>query len=253
MIVLITPTGARQSQFSLCSSLMKRQTYTGNVLWIIVDDAIPITTNEVTAGFREGWEIQKVHPRPQWLQGQNTQGRNMSAGLNFLTEHYNLADVECVFIIEDDDYYRPIYLERMMVNLKIFSAIGEKMTIYYNVTWRKYITNANTIHASLFQTAFTTELIPLMLRCHKHKFIDAEFWKLATNKYLFKENDLAIGMKGMPGRAGIGAGHGRLMNMNPDNDMKHLKKLIGGDAELYKKYYRTNGNTRYDILNKKKH
>jgi len=231
---------------------MKRQSYAGKVLWIIVDDAIPATTDQVKENFRDGWEIQKVYPRPQWMQGQNTQGRNLSAGLKFLTERYDLKQVECVFIIEDDDYYRPTYLERMMANLGKYLAIGYTRTIYYIVVHRLYIVNMNTVHASLFQTAFTPELIPLMIGCHKHRFIDAEFWRLATNKFLFRENDLAIGMKGMPGRAGIGAGHGRLMQMTADDKLNHLRKLIGDDAQYYERYYRYHSQPRYDILNKKK-
>jgi len=45
MIALITPTGARPKQIRLCAEWMKRQTYNGSVLWIVVDDAIPITVD----------------------------------------------------------------------------------------------------------------------------------------------------------------------------------------------------------------
>ena len=45
MIALITPTGARERQIQLCAQWMKQQTYTGDVTWIIVDEAIPVTDN----------------------------------------------------------------------------------------------------------------------------------------------------------------------------------------------------------------
>ena len=247
MICLITPTGARPSQFTLCMRWMQRQTYTGEVVWIIVDDAQPRTTTGVTETFREGWTIEKVYPVPLWRPGLNTQGRNMIVALDRIGDY----QPECIFIIEDDDYYRPTYLERMMANLKTFDAIGEAQTIYYNVFYNRYIRNANTSHASLFQTAFTPKLIPLMRKCHSHKFIDAEFWKHATNKHLFRENDLAIGIKGMPGRNGIGAGHSRAMNMAFDVNMKFLTNLIGDDALQYKQYYGTRSQPRYDILTRK--
>lgn len=48
MIVLITPTGARKNQFELCMRWMLRQTYQGNVVWIIVDDPVPVTAVPVT-------------------------------------------------------------------------------------------------------------------------------------------------------------------------------------------------------------
>lgn len=252
MIALITPTGARRDQFDICQKLMYRQTYTEKVLWIIVDDAVPNTTDQVKENFRANWIIEKTYPRPPWMRGQNTQGRNICAGLDVLQNKYDLKDIQCIFIIEDDDYYRPTYLERMIINLGNHYAVGEQRTIYYNVIFRKYIVNANTIHASLFQTGFTPQLIPVMRNCQGHKFIDAEFWKRATNKYLFKENDLGIGIKGMPGRAGIGAGHGKLMNMHPDNDLKYLKRLIGDDTKFYEKFYAGYSQQRYDLLNRKR-
>lgn len=249
MIVLITMTGARPEQFALCQRWMQRQTYTGEVVWIIVDDANPHTTGGVTHNFKENWITEKIFPVPVWRPGMNTQGRNIIAGLDLTENKY--PDAECIFIIEDDDYYRPIYLERMMANLQSYDVIGEQRTIYYNVFYQRYIRNANTIHASLFQTAFTPKMIPLMRKCHSHRFIDAEFWKLATNKHLFRENDLAIGMKGMPGRQGIGAGHSRAMNMQFDTNMKFLTSLIGDDALQYKRHYGNRGNARYDILSRK--
>jgi hypothetical protein len=75
MIVLLTPTGARGVQFGLCALYMERQTYTGEVTWIIVDDAIPRTTDQVKDGFKANWHIVKINPNPVWQQGQNTQSR----------------------------------------------------------------------------------------------------------------------------------------------------------------------------------
>lgn len=235
MIVLITPTGERPIGFTLCSQWMRQQTYEGDVTWIIVDDGNPQSTNNVREDFRDNWTIIKVYPKPSWQKGQNTQARNIAAGIKILK---TIKDVEAIFIIEDDDYYRPRYLDRMMENLGNYSVIGERNTIYYNVQYRRFVTNPNTIHASLFQTAFKLELLPLFEECLPNKFIDSVFWQRATNKFIFYENDLAIGIKGLPGRGGIGAGHNKNFVMRDDRNLIYLRSLIGEDYKNYELYYR---------------
>jgi hypothetical protein len=215
---------------------MQRQTYAGDVTWIIVDDCYPLTTDNVGEGFKDKWTIVKVYPTPVWSGG-NTQGRNMKAGVDVMKQIYK--DIKAIFIIEDDDYYRANYLERMMSNINRYSLIGEHNTIYYNVYHRRYITNPNTKHASLFQTAFTYDALPFFESTYQAKFMDCLLWQRVANKYLFYENDLAIGMKGMPGRGGIGAGHSKAMNMRDDQSMNYLKRLIGDDYRYYENFYIT--------------
>lgn len=253
MIALITPTGARPFQFNMCSRFMKRQNYTGKVAWIIVDDAIPRSTDKVTKDFRENWTIHKVYPMPAWYHGWNTQARNIAEGVRLLRMTYKPEEISAIFIIEDDDYYKPIYLTRMVERIKGFWAAGERNTIYYNVLYRRYIVNGNTGHSSLFQTALTWEGIDALIASFKDKFIDAKFWTIVKNKHLFNENNLAVGMKGMPGRGGIGAGHSRAMNMHLDMELKHLTKLIGNeDALLYAGYYGNSSIVKHDILTHKR-
>ena len=244
-IALITPTGARPDQFALCAKWMKAQTYKKQVLWIIVDDYFPYTTTCINDNFREGWEIIRIYPEPRWVPGQNTQSRNIAAGIEEVKKH----DVEAIFIIEDDDYYRPVYLERMMANFNGYSLIGERNTLYYNVACRRHVRNPNTVHASLFQTAFKPDLISIFAECMKHNFIDYVFWNNAKIGHLFYENDLAIGIKGMPGRGGIGAGHSGMMRMSADISLKYLISLIGyEDAKLYEKYYQDIAKSRQPLF-----
>ncbi len=240
MICLITPSGGRIGQIQICAALMKRQTYKGPVVWIIIDDCIPRSTDKILENFRDNWIIIKEYPKPSWRPGLNTQGRNISVGINTLLQNYDEREIKGVFIIEDDDYYRPEYLEKMVLRLNGYQVAGETRTIYYNVYFRRWITNANTAHASLFQVAFTPEVIPTFRMCYESKFIDAQFFKLMRGKgvHLFRDGNLAIGIKGMPGRAGIGAGHTRLMNMKADFDLHYLTQLIGiENAKIYDRYY----------------
>jgi len=165
----------------------------------------------------------------------------------------DLKNVKGIFIIEDDDDYKPGYLERMMQTKQNYWAWGETNTIYYNVVYRNYVVNPNRHHASLFQTAFTPDALPHFENNLQHRFIDAGFWAHAPNKFLFFDNYLAVGIKGMPGRGGIGAGHKWVNNMHSDIGMQYLTKIIGeNDRKQYERYYRGGRVPQYDILTRKR-
>lgn len=231
MFVLITPTGGRPKQFELCCKWMRKQTYNGRILWIIVDDCYPYTT-EKTYDFPDNWSIVKKYPFPSWKQGDNTQGRNLKVGLD-IVKKFPEEQIEGIFIIEDDDYYSAEYLEKMIVKLKDYDAVGEMYTVYYHTRTKKYDVSQNKEHSSLFQTAFSYKVIPEFEKCYSEKFIDIKFFRLIANKYLFSQENLAIGMKGLPGRAGIGFGHKEFGCRNPDRDLSKLKELIGNDYLYY--------------------
>jgi hypothetical protein len=235
-IALITPTGGRLAQFKLCQLFMQRQTYAGKVLWVIVDDCWPTTTDVVSEEFKENWVIRKIYPKPVWKAGMNTQGRNIEAGMNIVKQY----DVEAIFIIEDDDYYRSVYLESMMSRFQNFDVIGERNTVYYNVYFRGFVTNDNIKHASLFQVAFTPKALPIFELCYAQKFIDFVFFSMAKNVNLFNAGNLAIGIKGIKGRPGIGAGHVKTMYTRQDRldlSMNWLNAQIGDDSKLYADFY----------------
>lgn len=234
MIVLITPTGGRPRQFSNCVYWMSRQTYQGSVLWIIVDDCEPITTAFDKKILPENWNVVYRCPKPVWKKGENTQSRNLLEAIQLVSK---LPEVKGIFIIEDDDYYSPAYLEVMLEKLKGFDLAGEIKTIYYNLIDRSKYINKNINHSSLFQIVFKRKLIPVFEASCGNKFIDIKFCKAIKNKNLFAmEHPLSVGIKGMSGRAGIGIGHRKWSRFRPDPNLLQLKVLIGED---YKRYYST--------------
>jgi GT2 family glycosyltransferase len=245
MVFLITPSGGRPIQIKLCEQWMRNQTYSGQVVWIIVDDCLPTSIESIA---RDNWTIIKLYPQPYWSPGFNSQSRNIAIGLNAVVENYRRSDVEAVFIIEDDDYYSPRYLTEMMKRMGSYDAIGETHTIYYNVASRLHLKNMNTIHSSLFQTAFSYDAIDIMREAFNERFIDCKFWALVKNKYLFQANNLSVGIKGMPGRGGIGAGHVASHYSSNDVNLNFLRALIGNDANHYSGYYR-----RSNLLQPKKY
>lgn len=261
MIALITPTGARPEQFSLCARWMQRQTYKGNVTWFIIDDCGPRSTDFVGEGFKENWTIIKIYPVPLWSVGRNTQARNLSVGIDALLANYKQEEIEAIFIIEDDDYYKPQYLERMMSRFGNYKVLGEMNTVYYNILYWTYFINRNTSHVSLFQIALKPEMIPLFKSVFNDKFIDFKFYeKLHAQEFVrrgeigfFNEGNLAIGIKGMQGRAGIGAGHGKLLNMLPDPQLTFLKSQINiEDVQVYERYYRDHRYPQHPLLTTKR-
>lgn len=243
MIVLITPTGGREEQFKLCLNWMKRQTYTGRVLWIVVDDCNPKTTNSLNLNFRDNWTIVKKYPRPVWREGDNTQGRNLHYAVNVI-KALPKGWIEGIFIIEDDDYYKPTYLEEMLKQLKGFDIAGQSNSIYYNVYTRVYKVHKNgdssSKHASLFETCFSVNVLSLFEECLNQKWIDVAFWKTGKEQgkslNLFTNLQLAVGIKGMPGRHGIGIGHKLGMGFTGSKDtvdLSMLKTFVGEDYKYY--------------------
>jgi hypothetical protein len=242
VIALITPTGGRRKQIQLCAKWMKAQTYKGKVLWIIVDDCEPKTTEFIPKDFRENWEIVHIHPTPVWRPGQNTQSRNLQAGIDEVKKR---SDIQAIFIIEDDDYYKPEYLLYMLAFFTGNDLCGEIQTLYCNVELLLYRRCLNARHCSLFQVMFSPKAIPIFedVLSKNVKFIDIEFFKNANEANLkigtFKGLDLAVGIKGLPGRKGIGSGHQldiykpREQKRTRQERILELKNLIGDDYKFY--------------------
>lgn len=234
MIALITPTGGRSKQIELCAKFMKHQDYEGEVLWILVDDCDPVTVDCIPLTFRTGWTIHKIIPTKKWIPDRNTQADNLLKAISVVERH----EVEAIFIIEDDDYYSPQYLSTMMEKIKGYEVAGQMCTVYYNPIFKGWMRNANWKHASLFQVAFTPSMITTFRNSclSRRSFIDMSFFRLITDKSkinLFDGKDLAIGIKGLPGRKGIGMGHRAEIKMTRDPEFVKLRELIGDDYMYY--------------------
>lgn len=223
-VTLITCTGNRPIAFARCEDYMKRQTYRGNIEWIVVDDGyIPTeTTMKVTQKYIRGPKI--------WYPGINTQRLNMDEALKHVEGKY-------ILIIEDDDWYQNTYIEKMVELLQLYPIVGEGNAKYYNIATRSWKEHRNYTHASLCQTGLIAACIPLLDQAINSGdlYFDITLWKLARKQYkvlLFTGLDLAVGVKGMPGRSGIGVGH-TPKEFIADPDFSKLKNLIGDRDALY--------------------
>jgi len=226
-ISLITPTGGRREAFALCERWMKAQTAEWNQ-WIVVDDCKPHTVCTM------GQQI--IRPRPAWSPGNNTQHRNMAVALDAVSHEF-------VFVIEDDDYYSPEYLARLIEPLRSADIVGETCAKYYNVAQRTYRRHKNCNHASLSQTAFRLSTVgPLLRRIlpRRPKWIDMDLWADAKSNGLrrvLQRTDFAVGIKGLPGRPGLGMGH-RPSGYRADRRAQVLRHWLGRAAAVYAQFYR---------------
>lgn len=231
MLTLLTPTGARPDAFSMCAEQMRRQTFSGPVRWIIVDDGPTPVDFKFS---RDGWSVERIRPAPLWSPGQNTQGRNLTAGLMAARSDPALR----LAVIEDDDWYDPRWLETVDAALNKAALIGETFARYYNVRTRRWQRLGNVLHASLRCTAMRGDALDVFEDVLKtpHDYYDLKLWVRDGDKLLLN-TELTVGIKGMPGRAGIAPGHvGDRGAHDPNGDK--LRALVGDDAEFYLRYYK---------------
>lgn len=201
---------------------MLAQDYAGPVTWIIVDDGPepqPMTFH------RRGWGLVFIRPRPLWREGQNTQARNLLAGLEWIGDDARVA------IVEDDDYLAPGYLSAVREWLDSADLVGENVTRYFHVPHQVPHENTPVKYACLFASAVKgPALLALRALCEQPpQFIDIELWRSFRGARALHQTHYCVGIKGLPGRPGITNGHKLTGVANPGK----LREWIGADAELY--------------------
>lgn len=225
-ITVLTPTADRPIAFALCEAMMRRQTVQP-MEWIVADGGtIPV---DCTMGQRH------IHiPRQP---GPTNFANNLLNGIA-------AAKGDVLIVVEDDDAYLPAHLETMAaVADKGYRLIGtEDIQRYYNVAhrvWRVF----NNVGSSLCQTAVRRELFPLFRKTIQECVgrntygIDTNLWRAAgVNEWGFTRQMTVVGIKGLPGRIGLGVGHRPDGRWTPDPDLAKLREWIGDDAETYRRY-----------------
>lgn len=226
MLTLLTATGCRPEAWAKCEQMALRQTYDGPVHWIIVDDgeeAQPVTFK------RDKWSLSIIRPNPKWKPGNNTQARNLKEGLRLVKPTDKLV------IWEDDDAYHPQWLERVDEWLNKAELVGEAPARYYNIQTKQAKKLNNRQHASLCCTAmmgFAIESFKKELKPNV-QFIDINLWKNYKGKKALYPTQLVTGIKGLPGRNGIGMGHKKEFSGILDADGAILKEWLGSNINLY--------------------
>lgn len=229
MITLITLTGGRPELFKLLEKFVARQTYKGPMSWLVVDDCQPATVCTMGQHYIKG-------PRT-WEPGVNTQRFNMEAALSAVAGQY-------VFILEDDDYYRPTYIDTMLRHLQQSDAVGVGNAKYYHVGVPGYKYLRNYVHAALSMTAFNVKLLPILKAAVNSGefYFDAYFWRRVMDTResftIINNTNISVGFKGLPGRSGLTHSHREKKDYLYDAGHAKLKSWLGVDYGVYEPYLR---------------
>jgi hypothetical protein len=283
-VTIATPTQDRPEAFELCATWMARQTYQGSVQWIIVDDGrepVNMESPAIETAMQQvrdnGWGVQYIRREPS-EPGICTLQDNLLAAIE-------RAEGKRFLIVEDDEYYAPIYIEEMVWRLENADIVGETKARYYNVRERRWGMMESNKHASLCRTGLWSTLLPTLAeaaveaKAQNTIFVDMLLWgamkaqhsaaataaakadekpalhppgrpwapylrnqapkatasllPATTKTLLFEGRGISVGVKGMPGRAGIGGGHRSRAFKNPDPAWAKLIEWIGPDARPY--------------------
>jgi hypothetical protein len=241
-ITIITPGGDRPWSFNLLKHYLLRQTFPGTMQWLVISDSQNQKPYEMI------WTQFALQSDPRFIQGELHQltydktiigpkslARNLVWGLM-------RAKGEIIFICEDDDWYGSDHVKECINHLaqpeiKVTGTIWQR---YYHLPSLTYRTYKN-VGSALCSTAFHRDLIQPLINSavwceeHEQRGIDRRFWDSLPEdqKDIFEPlNNQVIGMKGLPGRIGIGVGH-RPRGFEADPEAKMLREWIGNDADTY--------------------
>lgn len=224
-ISIITPTADQPTGMALCERWMARQTVQPDE-WIVADDGnVPATLS-----------MGQLHVvRHRQHDGGKSLAGNMLAALERVT-----GDV--VVVVEHDDWYSPNHIEVCVGRLKAANATGAQTQRYYNVEHRCWIVMQN-IGSALCNTAFRADLVPAMRAAAERAFqrgaigVDRLFWDSVHKGKDVHRVETVVGIKGLPGRKGLGMGHrpkDRPSRWTADPDLRQLRAWVGDDVEAYR-------------------
>jgi hypothetical protein len=242
-LTAITLTGDRPEAFGFCQQWMHSQTRRPDQ-WIIVHDGKNPLRQEGTGKY--------YYRLPQPDDPQHTMILNLQEAVQYITG-------DAILIFEDDEYYAPRYIEEMAQRLEQYEIVGIGRSKYYHLPTGGYIRHNNLGHASLAQTAFRTSLLPeFSTLIPGDMFLDIRLWKLINGPaapicnarnyaemerisengrgIIFDDGEdycLYVGMKGLPGRNGIGSGHNEKTYRNIDKDRSMLRRWIPDNYKAY--------------------
>jgi len=241
-VTCITPTGDRPLAFSLCKKWLANQTVPATQ-WIIVDDG-KTSLQEQGVSFPSYAEYVRREPRSD--DPKHTLGRNIKEAMPRIVGSK-------ILIIEDDEYYAPTYIEEMCNRLNNHGIVGIGKSRYYNIPNASYMRDNNMWHASLAQTAFRRDIFDSCRYLFDDEiYIDVRIWE--TENYsrfrfdgkervtdrgsgiIFDDGDdrpIYCGIKGLPGRPGMGIGHQHSAGFYPDPERQMLKKWIPDNYDAY--------------------
>ena len=234
MITVITPTGDRPLAFSLLRKWISNQTIKPDQHIIVDDGKIPMQIEDL-----QSYEFY-IRREPLASDPKHTLVVNIKTAL----EDIKTVENNKIIICEDDEYYAPNYIFTMAKKLEDYQIVGITCAKYYHLPTGGYEQHKNIQHASLAETAFQSSFLPIVGRCidkgMEQRWLDDNIWrevlgkKISHDLFLDKEQSLYCGIKGLPGRFGIGIGHNpKVYKKHDDIQRSKLKEWIPNDYQYY--------------------
>lgn len=228
-ITLLTITGDRPLAFSLLEKYVKRQVFTGQIDWVVVDDGVEPTACTLNQRY--------IRREPSATATESYRG-------NFL-EALKRAETEKIIVLEDDEWYGPQYVRTMSEHLDKVDLAGFGKNYQYNVRYRRFLLFDKMHFAFMSQTAFRSSVVPRLvriLRSEQTLYPDMLLWREELKKQVWNlrryKCSLTLGIKGMPGKGGISFAHRPdWYSCQPDLGCVKLKEFIKEDAEDYLGFY----------------
>ncbi len=242
MLALLTPTRGRPRALAICSDYVQRM---GAAVWITIEGD---QSGGQIAAMDDGYHIRRYQRSD--LSKLMSLADSLREGIHFARILAGNEPLQ-IAVIEDDDWYAPTYVHWLKKALAESPLVGEGCAVYYNVWSRTYRKIQNTAHASLCSTAWDDGqvgdtinriLYDALSRDGFAEFIDVRLWRAFEGGKVWQPGvRRVVGLKGLPGKRGIGVGHQDQPNADPS--MEYLRRLIGDDADRYEKMYRHNAFT----------
>ena len=240
ILTALTCTGGRPKALGRCIHYMNRQTVKPDV-WFIMDDVgdvDPVVDFAIDTDPEAQWLIdacQIMRAPWTWKKGDNTLGDNLQSGTGFALQQMG-TEIGMAFI-EDDDWYAPDYLEDVAQRLPNNQMVGETRSRYFNVKTGRGKQLENTAHCSMMGTAIHgLEAFEWLWHViDSGPAYDIKLWRSTPLVHDKTDEQRTCGIKGLPGRGGIGIGH---RDDFGQEGWGLLEEWIGDDADWYRQFMR---------------
>jgi hypothetical protein len=222
-VTLITCTSDRPEAFRFVERCMARQDFSGPAQWIVVDDGEQFV--ECTLG--------QQHIRRQYPRSRPSPEQSYLANLLRATEH-GMIQHDNVLFIEDDNWYAPSYVRELCAMLETCDLAGFGNARYYHLPSTQWKTMGNRKHAGFGSTGWRHSVTPIVRRHATRWNFDITIWRheTALTTLIRPESELVVGLKGFPGKHGLGVGH-RMTNGSVDEFGDVLSAWVGHDDAEY--------------------
>jgi len=189
-------------------------------IWLVCNDGEPYTYNL-------GQEVLTRQAQPKELHSMLS---------NWLHAMPYLERATAIVCLEDDDWINEKFIETQVRLLEKTALAGQRPARYYNLRFKRYRTFRNGDLASMAQTAFRAEVLPLVARCCQRGsvFLDREVWRSWRGSKQLVATDNHVSLKGWHG---IGEAHRKMICNQPDPNHDVLRKWLGADAGAYEEWF----------------